>query len=150
MAHTCPLTRLLPVVMLAVALVTSQIAAFASSLSSPDPVTGMLVALVPQIHGNQPVQTRWNQVSMHLLFNPPNITPCRCLITPYRFLISPVCGISSKNCVIWAKKRCIEWPKKGSNGYISLVYNTQNLLYNQKPAIYHAIYHDLLMSQMDI
>ena len=39
-------TRLQPAIMLAVALVTSPIAAFASSLSSPDPMTGMLVALV--------------------------------------------------------------------------------------------------------
>ena len=49
-----PLTRLLPVIMLAVALVTTPIAAFASSLSSPDTVTGMLVtvALVPQVHSS--------------------------------------------------------------------------------------------------
>ena len=52
--------------MLAVALVTSPIAAFASSLSSTDPVTGMLVALLPPVHSLQPVQTRWNQVSTHI------------------------------------------------------------------------------------
>ena len=77
------LTVLLAVVLV---LVTSPMAAFASLLSSPDPVTGMLVALVPPVHGRQPVQTSRNQVPTHikpLLYNPPNITPCRCLSTPY-------------------------------------------------------------------
>ena len=57
-----PCTRRLPAIMLAVALVTSPIAASCSSLSSPNPFTGMLAALVPPVHGHQPVQTRRTQV----------------------------------------------------------------------------------------
>ena len=55
-------TRRLPAILHAVALVTSPIAAFFSSLSSPDPITGMLEALVPPVHGHQPVQTRRTRV----------------------------------------------------------------------------------------
>ena len=59
---TSPRAKWLPAIILAVAHVTSTIAAFGSSLSSPDPVTGMLAALVPPVHGHQPVQTRRTQV----------------------------------------------------------------------------------------
>ena len=62
---TSPRTRRLPAIKLAVALVTSllsPITAFGSSLSSPDPVTGMLAARVPPVHGHQPVETRRIQV----------------------------------------------------------------------------------------
>ena len=59
---TSPRTRRLPAIMLEVALVTSPIAAFGSSLSSPDPVTGMLAVLVPLVHDHQPIQTRQTQV----------------------------------------------------------------------------------------
>ena len=96
MAHTSQLARLLPVIMLAVALVTSPIAAFALSLSSPDPVTGMLVALVPPVHGLQPVQIHWNQVSTHLLYT----TTFRCLITPFCCHITPFSWYIIENLVI--------------------------------------------------
>ena len=66
MAHTSPLTRLEPAIILVVALVTSPIAAFASSPSSPNSGTGMLVVLLPQDHGCQPVQIRRSQVSTHI------------------------------------------------------------------------------------
>ena len=77
----------------AVTLVTSPILAFALSISSPDPVTGMLKALVPLVHDSQPVQTRWNQVSIHIspfAIKTPNITPCRCSITPFWCHITPI------------------------------------------------------------
>ena len=62
---TSPSTRWLPAnaaIMLEVTLVTSPIAALGLLLSSPDPVTGMLEALVLPIHGHQPVQTHRTQV----------------------------------------------------------------------------------------
>ena len=82
--NTSQRTTRLPAIMLAVALVTSPIAAFGSRVSSPNPwpVTGMLEALVPPGLGHQPVPTRRAQVchiyqstlaTYHLLFR--NIPP---------------------------------------------------------------------------
>ena len=73
--HTSRLTRLQPAIMLAVALVTSPIAVLASSVSSLDPVTGMLVALVPQDHGSQPAGIKFPRMS-HLCYKETKISHC--------------------------------------------------------------------------
>ena len=71
MPHTSPATRLtllwrLPT-MLAVCPVTSPIAAFAWSQSSPDAVTGMPEVLLAPGHGHHPVQTSSDQVYRDML-----------------------------------------------------------------------------------
>ena len=69
MPHTSPATRLQPVTILAVAPVTSPMAAFAWSPSSPDPVTGMPAVLVAPGHGSHPIQTSSDQVYIEILFS---------------------------------------------------------------------------------
>ena len=110
----------------------------------------MLVVLVPQVHGCQPVQTRRNQVSTNitpLLYKTPNITPCRCLITPYRCLITPFSGYFIEKLRYRAKKKHdIAWPKNRSKGYIALVHSERlystgtNIWYITRKQLYHMLY----------
>ena len=65
--HTPSATRLQPANMLAVAPVTSPIAAFAWSPSSPDPMTGMQVVPVALGNSSHPVQTSHDQVYLDML-----------------------------------------------------------------------------------
>ena len=108
----------------------------------------MLVVLVPPVHGCQPRPHPPNQVSAHitpLLCNSPNIIPCCCLlskqvITPYCFLITPFSGYIVENLWDIADKTIyIVRPKNRSNGYTALVYNTKNLINNQKQ-LYDMLY----------
>ena len=113
MPHTSPAIRLPPATMLTVAPVTSPIAAFAWSPSSPDPVTGMPVVLVAPGHGCHPVQTSLNQIYMDMLtffiahyiccrishLLPNEIIPFYVYITPFLMLYR-----QKNDIYIWPKK----------------------------------------------